>query len=267
MSDDKHRDIIDQDLVEDIDEEEMYEIIQENKQKIRDKEQTEKQKPKRPFPKWVFWLIAVFMLINIIAYIPNFFSLAAIDFVKTSAQLLVNDDVKEYKKSIALINIGDSKGTGFVYTEDGHILTNHHVVDKTGQILVYLPDDGPYSATVEERYPEIDLAVLKIEGENFPKLDLANQASFDQNEHIYFIGNPLSFSGIANEGEIIGWSDASLETEVMMLKAPVYRGNSGSPVINQSGKVIGVIYATRQSDEHGKVGLAIPIDAFHQYKE
>ncbi len=52
-----------------------------------------------------------------------------------------------------------------------------------------------------------------------------------------------------------------------MLKAPVYRGNSGSPVINQSGKVIGVIYATRQSDEHGKVGLAIPIDAFHQYKE
>ncbi len=39
-------------------------------------------------------------------------------------------------------------------------------MDKTGQILVYLPDDGPYSATVEERYPEIDLAVLKIEGEN-----------------------------------------------------------------------------------------------------
>lgn len=264
MTDDKHRDIIDEDLYEDIDEEEMYEILQEKKRELRERQINEEQKPKRPFPKWVFWLIAIFMVINISAAIPNFFSLAAIDFLKTSAQLLINDDVQEYRESIALIDTGESKGTGFTYTSDGYILTNYHVIDRPGRIIVYLPDDGPYSATIEKTFPDIDLAILKIDGENLPHLKLANEAVFERGEHFYFIGNPLSFSGIANEGEIIGWSDASLETEVMMLQAPVYRGNSGSPVINHTGEVIGVIYATRQSDEHGKVGLAIPIEAFHQ---
>lgn len=267
MTDDKRPDIIDEDLYENIDEEEMYEILQEKKRELRERDKEEEQKPKRPFPKWVFWLIAVFMVINIGAAIPNFFSLAAIDFVKTSAQLMMDEDIQEYKESIALIDTGESKGTGFTFTEEGHILTNYHVIDRSGQLLVYLPEDGPYTATIVETYPDIDLAVLKIEGEEFPYLDLADQATFKKEEPFYFIGNPLRFSGIANEGEIIGLSDSSLDTDVLMLQAPVYRGNSGSPVINEQGEVIGVIYATRQSEEHGKVGLAIPIESFHERYE
>ncbi|TFB22166.1 serine protease [Filobacillus milosensis] len=265
MTDEKRPDVIDEDLYEDIDEEEMYEILQEKKQEIREKKQTSEYKPKRPFPKWVFWLIALFMLINIWAALPNLFSLAAIDFVKTSAQLMLNDDVKEYKKSVVLVDTGGGKGTGFSFSEEGHILTNYHVIDDRERLWIYFDGEGPYSAEVEHTYPDIDLAVLDVEGDGFPHLELAEKTSFEENEHFYFIGNPLRFSGIANEGKVIGWtSSSSIEGDVLMLKAPVYSGNSGSPVINHDGKIIGVVYATRRTDENGKVGLAIPIDAFYE---
>ncbi|GEL76935.1 S1C family serine protease [Tenuibacillus multivorans] len=264
MTDDKRPETMDEDLYENLDEEEMYDILQEKKKELKESKKSDRSKPKRPFPKWVFWLIALFMVINIGAAIPSIFSLPAIDFVKTSAQLMMNDDIQEYKKSVVLVDTGSGKGTGFSISPDGYILTNEHVIDERERLWIYFPDDGPYEAEVEQTYPEIDLALLKIEGEDFPYLDLASQTTFDTDEHFYFIGNPLRFSGIANEGTIIGRTESSnIESDVLMLQAPVYKGNSGSPVINQDGQVIGIIYATRQTDDFGKVGLAIPSDAFY----
>ncbi|RPF50126.1 S1 family peptidase [Aquisalibacillus elongatus] len=266
MSDYKRPDGMDDDLLEDIDEEEMYEILQEKKSEFRQKrDRKPNSKPKRPFPKWVFWLIAIFMFVNVSAVTLNYFSFAAIDFIKTSSKLLMDEDVQEYKESVAVIDIGNGRGTGFAFTDEGHIMTNAHVIDQRERLWVYISGEGPYHAEVEETYPEVDLAVIKVDDEEFSHLQLAEQTEFEKQEHFYFIGNPLRFSGIANEGTIIGWTSSSdIDHEILMLEAPVYHGNSGSPVINHDGEVIGVVYATRQSDEHGKVGLAIPIDAFHE---
>ncbi|MGM8214773.1 S1C family serine protease [Bacillaceae bacterium W0354] len=261
MCDDKRPETIDEeDLYEDLDEEEIYDLLQEKKKEIRQKEI--QPKPKRPFPKWVFWLIALFMLISVA---PGFISLPAIEFLKTSAKLLVDDDVKEYKQSIVLIDTGSGRGTGFSITEDGYIITNEHVVDEVEHLYVFYPElGGPYEANIEVAYPQYDLALLKVDDVQVPFLPLADEAAFSSGEHFYFIGNPLSFSGIANEGKVIDWTNSSLATPVLMLDAPIYRGNSGSPVINDEGEVIAVIYATRHDTGEGRVGLAIPIEVFHE---
>src|SRR5699024_7883430 len=96
----------------------------------------------------------------------------------------------------------------------------------------------------------------------------ADQFDLKEEEPIYFIGNPLKFTGIANQGKVLDYTKvSSKEKPVVMLDAPVYRGNSGSPVIDDTGNVIGVIFATLFHDEEGRVGLFIPIDYFHEARK
>lgn len=262
------QDVIDEDLYEDIDDEEMYELVQAGRDKVLEKARQEKdQKPKRPFPKWAFWLIALAMVFNVVALLPQTFSIPAIDFLITSAKLSTQDDIKAYKEAVVVVETEDGKGTGFAISSKGKIITNHHVVEGEDTVTVAFPEDGLYNADVAEVYPSIDLAVLEIEGKDLPHLTLADQTTFEPDEAISFIGNPLRFHGIANKGTIIDYTKlSSWDEEVIMIKAPVYQGNSGSPVINKEGKVIGVIFATLQHDEYGRVGLFIPIDYYYEYK-
>lgn len=261
---DQHKpDIIDEDLYEELDEEEIREIL--DKQKEEKKQSDEEEKPKRPFPKWAFWLIAIIMVLNVGAAIPQTFSIPAIDFLIASANLSTDEDIQDYKKSVVVLETGESRGTGFSISGDGTIITNHHVIEGETEVRAAYPEEGLFQAEVVETYPEIDLAVLDVEGTGLPHLPLAETAEFMPGEHIYFIGNPLRFQGIANEGEVIGYRNLQgWEEPVLMLDAPIYRGNSGSPVINEDGEVIAVVFATIDDDEQGRVGLAVPIDYLHQ---
>ncbi len=264
----KDDDIIDTDLVEEIDDEEMAEIIEESRKKISVREAYEKKhgKPKRRFPKWAFWLISLALAFNVVALLPQTLSIPAIEFLITSHELSKQDDIKEYKKSITVIETEDSKGTGFLFSDDGLMLTNSHVVDENDTVTVGVPEHGLYTGKVIEDYPEIDLAVVKIDiGEPTSYLKLAENPDYEKDEFIYFIGNPLKFSGIANKGNVI--EEVQLKDwnqPVITIDAPVYRGNSGSPVINEEGEAIGVIFATIDDDDIGKVGLFVPIDYFHE---
>jgi len=267
QKDKKEHDIIDEDLYEEMDDEELYELVQEERRKALERAKERKEEvPKRPFPKWAFWLIAVVLLFNVFALLPQTFSIPAIDFLMTSARLSTNEDIQAYKKAVVTIETKDSKGTGFSITDTGTIITNYHVIEDDESVTVAFSDEGLYTAEVDQVYPEIDLAVLQVNsGHNLPYLTLAEEAEFEENEPIRFIGNPLRFNGIANEGTIIGYTPLSdWEEEVLMIEAPVYRGNSGSPIINQEGKVIGVIFATLDHDSYGRVGLFIPIEYFHE---
>src|SRR5699024_1011512 len=120
---------------------------------------------------------------------------------------------------------------GFSFDSQGHIMTNNHVVEDEDCVLEAFKDEELFNAEVVERYPDIDLAVLETETtEALPYLKLAQSADYIKNEPIYFIGNPLKFNRIANEGNVIDYIQLKDWNKlVLMIEAPVYRGNSGSP--------------------------------------
>ncbi|MEK5038282.1 S1C family serine protease [Sporosarcina sp. FSL K6-3457] len=250
---------------EEIDDDELQDLVLEAQRQALANADQEQHKPKHPFPKWLFWLIASMLTFNTFAVIFEVYSIPAIEFVKTSARLSAQDDIAAYKKSVVVITTADSKGTGFAISSDGTLLTNNHVIEGNSKVTVSFPGKGLFTANVIDTYPSIDLAVLQIDGEDLPYLELADQATFTDDEPVYFIGNPLKFTSIANEGTVIDYLQLSdWDEPVVMMKAPVYRGNSGSPVLNHDGQVIGVVFATLDHETYGKVGLFVPIDAYYQ---
>ncbi|XRD26833.1 serine protease [Lysinibacillus fusiformis] len=218
-----------------------------------------KQKKPKPFVRWIVWSMAFVLFFNTFAIIFQIYSIPAIEFIKVSTKLSAQEDIQTYKKAIVEISTGSSKGTGFAISPDGLIVTNAHVVEQAQTLSVVFPDEGVMEATLIESYPNVDLALLQVQADQLPYLPLAADPTFPENEHIHFIGNPLAFTGIANEGTLLESIQLDdWQVPVMMLKAPVYRGNSGSPVIDQQGEVIGIIFATMKYEPIGRVGTICP---------
>ncbi|WP_309120332.1 serine protease [Paenibacillus sp.] len=218
------------------------------------------------FQKIIAGVLALMVCAQVITLLPQVFSLAAVRFLTVSAQLSQSAEIQQYKESVVVIRSGGSKGTGFFVSEDGLVVTNRHVVDGSKTPLVHLSDGSVYQGRVLWSDDEVDLALVDIDAEAVPALPLA--ASYDGAEDVpvYIIGNPLFFNGIANEGVTRGLLP-DRDPPMLAIDAPVYRGNSGSPVITEDGEVIGVVYATSSMERDGKkqrIGLAVPIDWVHR---
>src|SRR5690625_3214780 len=131
-------DVIDEDLYEEIDDEEMYELGQQARKDAleRDRLRKSERQVKRSFPKWFFWLIAFMMVLNLVALLPQTFSIPAIDFLMTSTKLSQQEHIQTFKKAVVVIETDDSRGTGFSISSDGVILTNDHVVKDEASVTV-----------------------------------------------------------------------------------------------------------------------------------
>ncbi|SEM12586.1 Trypsin-like peptidase domain-containing protein [Mesobacillus persicus] len=227
-----------------------------------EKEKKRRKKRKSFILKLISVLLVFSLLISGLQIWFNLFNIPAIQFLKASNELSQNHVVQEHKKSVVTIEWDRTKGTGFNIHQAGLIVTNEHVVEGTGRVKVHFQGGSSYTGEVIAKSKELDLALVDIDGNNLPVLPLNLEKDWEasEGENIIFIGNPLAFTQIANEGTVAGpillqdW-----KVPVMMIDAPVYKGNSGSPVINQSGEVIGIIFATISSPESNKrVGVAIP---------
>jgi serine protease Do len=222
---------------------------------------------KRRKAKWIkagIVFLALGLLINVLVVWVNVVNLPAIEFVKTSLHLSQMKSIKEAKHAVVTIQDDSSKGTGFNIREDGLIITNSHVIENMNPITVYFPNGKVFRGEILKDSPELDIAILEIDGENLPVLNIEEEPLWNVQDHIYVIGNPLSFTQIANEGNIEGliYTDDKKKT-VIKISAPVYRGNSGSPVLNDKNGVVGVVFATtvpKLSSNEKASGLVVPID-------
>ncbi len=162
-------------------------------------------------------------------------------------------------------------GSGFIISSDGLILTNKHVVEASGvEYTVVLNSGKKYSAKVLSRDPSNDIAVLKIEEKNLPVVELGDSDKIEVGQTVIAIGFALGeFPNSVSTGVISGlgrnitagstFSGRSEEIqEVIQTDAAINSGNSGGPLLNLSGEVIGINTAMASDAEN--IGFAIPIN-------
>ena len=162
-------------------------------------------------------------------------------------------------------------GTGFIVSEDGMILTNGHVVsDKEAEYTVLTNDGKKYPAKVLARDSIRDLALIKIENQEipFPTIKLGDSDKLQIGQTVIAIGNALGeFRNTVSVGVISGLGrtvtaggGGMIETleDVIQTDAAINRGNSGGPILNLKGEVIGVNFAMAEAAEN--IGFAIPIN-------
>lgn len=155
-------------------------------------------------------------------------------------------------------------GTGFFITPDGYVITNHHVVEGADSITVTLNDRTEMDAVLVGSDEASDIAVLKVRGENFPALTMSKD-ELRVGEPVLAIGSPFGFDYSASAGIVSAKSrNMTPEATVPFIQTDVAlnQGNSGGPLFNQKGEVVGV-NSHIFSETGGYMGLSfsIPIDA------
>lgn len=158
-------------------------------------------------------------------------------------------------------------GSGFLVSSDGYIVTNRHVVDdETAEYTVFTDNGISYPARVIARDDVLDIAVIKIEGTDFPHLVFGNSETIDVGQSVIAIGNALAeFRNTVSVGIVSGLSrsivaaDARGEAEALdqliQTDAAINQGNSGGPLLNLAGEVIGVNVAVASGAEN--IGFAL----------
>ena len=155
-------------------------------------------------------------------------------------------------------------GSAFFISKDGYLLTNHHVVEDASQVTIVLNDRREIDAKVVGSDARTDVALLKVEGGNFPSLGTGNVDQLKVGQPVLAIGSPFGFDYSASAGIVSAKSrNMSGETSVPFIQTDVALnpGNSGGPLFNQQGQVVGV-NSRIFSGTGGYMGLSfsIPID-------
>ncbi|MBW8305232.1 MAG: Do family serine endopeptidase [Brevundimonas sp.] len=157
-------------------------------------------------------------------------------------------------------------GSGFFISAEGYIVTNNHVVENATEIRVTLSDGRELEATLVGRDVDTDLAVIKVQGSNFPFVSFEEEAQPRVGDWVIAVGNPFGLGGTATAG-IVSATARSLPqandnpyTDFLQIDAAINRGNSGGPTFDIYGRVIGVNSAIF-STTGGSVGVGFAIPA------
>ena len=167
----------------------------------------------------------------------------------------------------------ESEGSGIIYSDDGYIITNYHVissaVESTGKISVYLQSDSDtaVSATVVGYDVSADLAVVKIDKTGLPAIEIGDSSTLKVGQTAIAVGNPggMDFMGSVSKGIISGLDrtiqlENTTEINLIQTDAAINPGNSGGALVNSSGQLIGVNSAKMASDTFEGMGFAIPVN-------
>jgi len=168
-------------------------------------------------------------------------------------------------------------GSGFLVTADGMIVTNKHVVsDETAEYTVMTDDDKEHPAKIMAVDPVNDIAVIKIEGQGYPTLDLGDSDALKIGQTVVAIGNSLGeFSNTVSKGIVSGLGrsltasggqgQSEKLSDIIQTDAAINPGNSGGPLLNIDGEVVGINVAMAQGAQN--IGFAIPANQIKRVVE
>ena len=155
------------------------------------------------------------------------------------------------------------RGTGFFISSDGYIVTNNHLVEKAEKVTVATLQDKEYAAKVVGTDPNTDLALLKVNDKNLPFAELGDSEKLRVGEWVLAIGNPWGFEHtvtagiVSSKGRQLGIPGVPYQ-DYIQTDAAINRGNSGGPLVNMKGEVVG-INAVIISPSGGNIGIGFAI--------
>jgi 2-alkenal reductase len=215
--------------------------------------------------------------------LPTVPAAAPVNLISSSEEQTLIDLYTRVNPAVVAIQVsyggvGGSQGSGFLYDLDGHIVTNHHVVEDAAFIEVDFPTGDRAEAEVVGLDPDADLAVIRVAAvpPGVQPLPLADSDSVSVGQRAIAIGNPfgeagtmtlgiVSAKGRSLTGNRAGENGRFTSPDIIQTDAPINPGNSGGPLLNMSGEVIGVNRAiATENGVNSGVGYAIPANAVRQ---
>lgn len=196
----------------------------------------------------------------------------------TGSELSVQEIIARNENSVVAIStesistdtwlrqyITQGAGSGVIYSKDGYIITNNHVIEGASTIKVTLYDGSSYDATLVASDEQTDLAVIKIDKTDLTPVAIGNMDGLSVGDLVVAIGNPLgTLSGTATEGIISALErEITLDGKSMTLiqtSASINPGNSGGGLFDQHGNLIGIVVAKSSGSDVEGLGFAIPCD-------
>lgn len=196
----------------------------------------------------------------------------------TGSELSVQEIIARNENSVVAIStesistdtwlrqyITQGAGSGVIYSKDGYIITNNHVIEGASTIKVTLYDGSSYDATLVASDEQTDLAVIKIDKTDLTPVAIGNMDGLSVGDLVVAIGNPLgTLSGTATEGIISALErEITLDGKTMALiqtSASINPGNSGGGLFDQHGNLIGIVVAKSSGSDVEGLGFAIPCD-------
>ncbi len=182
--------------------------------------------------------------------------------VAISCQTVVNSFGQSYTTT--------ASGSGFILTEDGYVVTNHHVIEGASDITVVTSDETEYAAELIGSDSSNDIALLKIEAEGLQKVTVGSSDALAVGSQVVAIGNALGELGSSLTVGYISGKDRDVTTDgtvITMLQtdAAINSGNSGGPLFNMQGQVVGITTAKYSGETSSGasiegIGFAIPVD-------
>jgi len=161
---------------------------------------------------------------------------------------------------------GISYGSGFIISSDGYVLTNHHVIADTDEVIVRLADRREFKAKVIGSDEMSDVALLKVQATNLPVLQIADSKKVKPGQWVIAIGSPFGFDHSVTAGIVSGLGRPSIDgsqryVPFIQTDVAINRGNSGGPLLNTAGEVVG-INSQIFSNSGGYMGVsfAIPME-------
>lgn len=196
-------------------------------------------------------------------------SIEVFESARPSVVYVTNEQFARLPFSLDIVSVPGGAGTGFVWSKDGYIVTNYHVVENANRIMITLQDQTHLPATVVGLAPERDIAVLKIEApkNKLHPLPLGDSQRLQVGRKVLAIGNPFGLDATLTTG-VVSALGREIEsptrrkiTNVIQTDAAINPGNSGGPLLNSKGELIGVntmIYSP--SGASAGIGFAIPVN-------
>ena len=192
--------------------------------------------------------------------------------IERSYEYSLIDIFEKSEESVVQVNVLRSEseggmGSGFVYSEDGYIITNQHVVKEAQKVTVTFLDGEAYIGDVIGRDRDLDIAVVKVNPSNtyIQPIKIGDSSKLKVGEKIAAIGNPFGLSGsmtsgiVSQIGRLLPQESGYSIPDVIQTDAAINPGNSGGPLINMKGEVVGINTAIQSATgEFSGIGFAVP---------